>query len=260
LALVTGASSGIGYELAREIGQRGYDVVIAAEDDGIERAAENLRQLGIEARPIKANLATSEGVEQLLSAAKEVGRPIEAVAINAGVGVSGDFARETRLQDEINLVELNVTSSVHLAKRVLAEMVKHGKGRLLFTSSVAGTTPTPREATYGASKAFLLSFAKALAEELRGSGVTVTALMPGPTATNFFRRAGAQNTRVGKGKKDTAADVAHDGAEAMFSGKSKVVAGSIKNDLQVLASRFLPDGIKARLQRRMFEEEPVRRH
>jgi short-subunit dehydrogenase len=259
LAVVTGASSGIGYELAREIGQRGFDVMIAAEDDGIERAAENLKQLGIEARPIKANLATYEGVERLVSEALAVGRPIEAVAINAGVGVSGDFARQTDLKDELSLVDLNVSSAVHLAKRLLGEMVRRRRGRLLFTSSVASAMPAPFEATYGASKAFLLSFAEALGEELRDSGVTVTALLPGPTATNFFRRAGMEETRVGKGKKDPAAEVAHQGVEAMFSGKSKIVAGSIKNDFQVLASHILPDSVKARLHRRMLERQPQQR-
>ncbi|WP_317987825.1 SDR family NAD(P)-dependent oxidoreductase [Hyalangium gracile] len=169
------------------------------------------------------------------------------------VGVGGDFARETKLEDEFNLINLNVTSSVHLAKRVARDMVKRGSGRILFTSSIAAVLPAPFEAVYGASKAFLLSFSEALRNELADAGITVTALMPGPTETNFFHRAGMDDTKVGQDKKDDPAEVAREGFEALMAGKDKVVAGSIKNKLMTAASKFTSDEARAAMQRRMSE-------
>jgi uncharacterized protein len=253
LALVTGASSGIGYELANQFAQHGYDLVIAAEDSGIAQAARNLESAGCQVDPVQVDLATPEGVEQLYAAATSGGRHPDAVAINAGVGVAGDFARDTELDAQLRLVDLNVRSTVHLAKRVSADMASRRTGRILITSSIAATMPGPFEAVYAASKAFDLSFAEALRNELKDTGVTVTALMPGPTDTNFFDRAGLRDTKLGQGHKDDPAEVARDGFEALMAGKDKVVAGSARNKAQATAARVMPDEAKAAMHRRLSE-------
>jgi short-subunit dehydrogenase len=251
-AVVTGASSGIGYELARQFVQNGFDVLMAAEDDGISEAARTLAD-GAYVEALKVDLATYDGVEKLYARLQVLGRPVEAIAINAGVGVGGGFA-ETKLEDELNLIHLNVTSAVHLAKRVVRDMVKRGSGRILFTSSIAAIMPAPFEAVYGASKAFLLSFSEALRNELADAGITVTALMPGPTETNFFHRAGMDDTRVGQDEnKDDPALVARQGFEAMMAGKDKVIAGSIKTRLMARTAQVLPDPATARFHRQLSE-------
>jgi short-subunit dehydrogenase len=253
LAVVTGASSGIGLELAAELARRGYDLVVAAEDDGIDRAAAGIAGQGGAARAVRADLATYDGVEQLYAAITADGRPVEVVAFNAGVGVHGDFARDTALRDELRLIDLNVRSAVHLAKRLLPAMVARGKGRALFTSSIAAGSPGPYEATYNASKAFLYSFAEAIRHELKDTGVTVTALLPGPTETEFFDRAGLQDTKLGQTKKDDAGEVAREGIEAMFAGKDHVVAGSARNKAQLGAGRVLTEPAKAAAHAKMSE-------
>src|SRR4051812_28939130 len=173
LALVTGASRGIGLELARQFAAHGFDLVVAAEDDGIARAAIELQGEGGSVEPVQVDLSRPEGVEELVGRVRATGRPVDAAAINAGVGVGGDFARETDLDAELQLIRLNCSSSVHLAKRVLPDMLERGSGRVLFTSSIAGTMPSPFEAVYGASKAFLVSFSDALRNELKDTGVSV---------------------------------------------------------------------------------------
>jgi uncharacterized protein len=250
-AVVTGASSGIGFELARQFLQNGYDVLIAAEDDGITEAAQRLGGGG-RVESVKVDLARYEGVEYLYAKIQAAGRPVDAIALNAGVGVGGGFA-ETKLEDELNLIALNVTSSVHLAKRVARDMVQRKSGRILFTSSIAAVMPAPFEAVYGASKAFLLSFSEALRNELADVGVTVTALMPGPTETNFFHRAGMDDTKVGQDEKDDPAQVARQGFEALMAGKDKVVAGSVKNRAMAAAAQMLPDPVTAQAHRKLSE-------
>jgi uncharacterized protein len=253
LAVVTGASSGIGYELARELAGRGYDLVVAAEDTGIDRAAAGIAEQGGTAEAVRVDLATYEGVEELYARVVATGRPVDAAAINAGVGVHGEFARDTDLRDELRLIDLNVRSSVHLAKRLLPDMLATGRGRLLVTSSIAAGSPGPFEATYAASKAFLYSFAEAVRRELKDTGVTVTALLPGPTETNFFHRAGMDDTKVGQQKKDDPAQVARQGFEAMMAGEQKVIAGSLKTKLQAAVAQVLPDSGKVQMHRQMSE-------
>jgi short-subunit dehydrogenase len=254
-AVVTGASSGIGLELAKQFAQNGFDLLIVAEDDGINTAAHSLSN-GAHVEALQVDLADYEGVEELYDKITAGGRPVDAIAINAGVGVGGDFARETDLDEELNLIELNVTSSVHLAKRVLQDMTARNQGRILFTSSIAGTMPGPLEAVYAASKAFLLSFSEALRSELKDTGITVTALMPGPTETNFFHRADMDDTKVGQSQKDDPAEVAREGYEALMAGKDKVIAGSFKNTLMAgIGARVLPDSVKAEMHKK--QAEPV---
>ncbi len=245
LALVTGASSGIGLELARQFANHGFDLIVAADDDGIHAAA---TELGAEA--VQVDLATAEGVDELHR--RTGGRPVEAAALNAGIGAGGAFT-DTALEDELKLIDLNVRSTVHLAKHLVREMVRRDHGRLLFTSSIASTMPGPFQAVYNASKSFVQSFALALRNELKDTGVSVTSLMPGPTETEFFERAGMEDTRVGSGEKDDPADVARAGFEALMEGKERAVAASLSTKLQGRGSRFLPDRAKAAMHRRMAE-------
>lgn len=252
LAVVTGASSGIGLELAKQFASHGFDVLIAAEDEGIADAAATLTETGTRVFSQQVDLATYEGVETLYQRIRSLERPVDAIAINAGVGVGGPFIK-TSLEEELNLIALNVTSAVHLAKRIATDMVNRGEGRILFTSSIAAEMPAPFEAVYGASKAFLLSFAEALRNELRDTGVTVTALQPGATDTNFFRRAHMEDTKVGTAEKDSPADVARDGFDALMAGKDYVVAGSWKNKFQSTMAQILPETMKAEQHRKLAE-------
>jgi uncharacterized protein len=242
LALVTGASSGIGLELARQFVDNGFDVVITAEDD-LTAAQSSLSTGGAQVWAVQADLSTYEGVERVWSAVPDVG--LDTLALNAGVGVNGDFTRDIPLEDDLRLIALNVTSAVHLAKRALPGMVTRGRGRVLVTSSVAGLMPGPYYATYAASKAFLQSFAQAIRHELKDTGVTVTALQPGPTDTEFFDRAGMRDTAAGSGPKDDPADVARQGFEALMTGKDHVVAGGLQNKAQAASSRMMPETAQA---------------
>lgn len=253
LAVVTGASSGIGYELALQFAQNGFDLLVTSTGPSINEAAKTCRGLGGFVETVQADLATYDGVETLYNKIKATGRPVDAIAINAGVGVGGEFARETDLKDELNLINLNVVSSVHLAKRVVKDMVERGNGRILFTSSIAALMPGPFEAVYAASKAFLHSFSEALRNELKDTGVSVTALMPGPTDTNFFHRADMDDTKVGASKKDDPAEVAKQGFDALMAGKDDIIAGSLKTKLQGTVSKVLPETVNAEQHRNLSE-------
>jgi len=250
-AVVTGASSGIGYELARQFAQHGYDLLVASKSGGIIEAAQAFRAEGCDVQTVQADLATHEGIEALYKTIIATGRPVDAIAINAGVGVGGKFI-ETSLEAEHNIINLNVMSPVHLSKLVVPHMVKRGKGRILFTASVAATMPGPYEAVYAASKSFVLSFAEALRKELEDTGVSVTALMPGPTDTNFFRRAGMLDTKAGAGKKDDPAMVAKEAFEALMADDDHVVTGA-KNKVQTFMAHFMPDTMRAALHGSMTE-------
>src|SRR5919202_2617133 len=248
--VVTGASSGIWFEMAKQFAEHGYDLLIVAEDAEIEQAAANLRRDGQnQVTAVRADLATYNGVEEFYAAVLETGRDVDAIAINAGRGIGGDFVRETELDDELNVIAVNVTSTVHVAKRVLPDMVARGTGRVLFTSSIASMMPGTYQAVYNASKSFVQSFAEALRAELNDTGVTVTSLMPGPTDTNFFHRAEMDDTAMGRGPKDDAADVAQQGYEPLMAGKDRVVAGSAKTKVQGAASKIMPDKAKAEMHR-----------
>jgi short-subunit dehydrogenase len=254
LAVVTGASSGIGLALARQLVDRGYDLVVAAEDDELHPAAEALRSGGRQVTAVQVDLATAEGVTALYLAANEGGRPLDIVALNAGIGVGGPFF-ETDLEDDLRLVDLNCRSTVHLAKLVVRDMVARGHGRILVTSSIAAKAPGPWHSTYAASKAFVHSFAEGIRHELKDTGVTVTSLMPGPTETEFFERAEMEDTEVGQEEKDDPAEVARQGFEALMAGEQKVVGGSFKNKVQVAAGKLIPDSKKAAMHRKMAEPQ-----
>lgn len=253
LAVVTGGSSGIGFALAEQFAQNGFDLLIAAEPNGLSDAAQKLQSSGASVQAVAVDLATSDGVDTLYQAVQATGRPVATAAINAGVGIGGDFVRQTDLDEELNLINLNVVSTVHLAKHLLRDMVARDEGRVLFTASIASIQPSPFEAVYGASKAFILSFAESLRNELKDSGVSITALMPGPTETNFFHRADMDDTKVGQSQKDDPSDVARQGFEALMAGKERIVAGSLKTKAMGVMSDILPDSIKAEMHRKLSE-------
>ena len=240
LAVVTGASRGIGLELARQFAANGFDLILDAEDADVDAAAADLRRDGAEATAVQADQSTPEGVVALHAAIRDAGRPVDALAINAGIGTSGPFV-DGDLADHLRLIDLNVRGAVHLAGLVVPAMAARGEGRVLLTASIASTMPGPYQSTYAASKAFLYSFAQAIRHELRDRGVTVTALMPGPTDTDFFERAGLEDTKVGQGSKDDPAEVARDGYEALMAGKDHVVAGSVRNKAMTAAAKVMPD-------------------
>lgn len=252
-AVVTGASSGIGFELAKVFAAEGFDLLISAEDGELTSALMILQEEGARVEAHRVDLSTEAGVVELYRHIQNTGRPVDAIALNAGIGAGGAFATETRLSDELKLIDLNVRSTVHLCKLVVADMVKQDAGRILFTSSIAATIPGSFQAVYNASKSFVQSFALALRNELKDSGISVTSLMPGATETEFFERAGMEDTEVGAGEKDDPAEVARQGFDALMADKEKVVAGALKNKAQVAAGRVIPDSVKAEKHREMAE-------
>ncbi|HEX4307552.1 MAG TPA: SDR family NAD(P)-dependent oxidoreductase [Solirubrobacterales bacterium] len=253
LAVVTGASSGIGFELAKVFAEEGFDLIVAAEDEELDGACGELSQVGNVAEAVRIDLSRPQGVEFLYEKISANGRPVDALCLNAGIGAGGEFARETDLAKELRLIDLNVRSTVHLCKLVLADMVDRDAGRVLFTSSVASTMPGSYQAVYNASKSFVQSFAEAIRNELKETGVTITSLMPGPTDTEFFERADMEDTAVGSEPPDDPAQVARQGYEALMSGKEKVVGGSLKNKLQTAVAGVIPDKVKAEMHRKMAE-------
>lgn len=252
-AVVTGASSGIGLELAREFARRGFDLLVTAENEEIVNAADELRTIGPRVTAFRTDLATFGGVEALWARIQEEGRPIDAIAINAGVTVGGPFI-ENSLEDELNLINLNVVAVVHLTKYVLRDMVARDEGRILITASIAAESPLPFQAVYAASKAFELSFAEAIRSEVKDTNVVVTALMPGVTDTNIFRRANAEDTKMAAGPKSDPADVAREGIDALMKGKDHVVAAKGREKVKVMLGRVIPDRLKAADQRK--DNEP----
>jgi short-subunit dehydrogenase len=252
LALVTGASSGIGLELAKELANRGYDVVIASAGDRLTGAAEDIRSRGHQVIDVNADLATREWVDQLWAQVQSVGRPVDIACINAGVGVGGLFSN-TDLDSELNMVELNCVGTIQLAKLLVRHMKELNAGKILFTASIAGEMVAPREAVYAATKAFVLSFAHSLRYELKETGITVTALQPGPTDTDFFHRAGMDDTEVGqKGKSESQPDdVARQGIDALLAGKDHVYAASFKTKLEGALANLTPGNVKGAMHEKM---------
>ena len=254
LAVVTGASSGIGLALARQFAQHGFDLVVTAEDAELAQATRELEGLGTHVEALRADLATPQGVEELASFVAARSRPVDALALNAGRGAGGKFVGETELDDELEIVDLNVRSTVHLAKRLLPAMVARGEGRVLITSSIASTMPGAHQAVYNASKSFTQSFAEAIREELSDTGVTVTALMPGATDTEFFAKADLEDAPLAK-KRDSADQVAAQGFEALMKGEAKVVGGNLLNRVQAKTAALIPDSLKARVHGKVVQKD-----
>lgn len=251
LALITAASSGIGYQLAKQFTGHGYDLIIAAEDDGIMSAGAALAGNGAAVEAVQVDLRHPDGVEHLYKAVTESGRPLAAAALNAKVGRRGRFV-DTELQDAFDIVDLNIRSTMHLAKLVLRDMVGRNAGRVIFSSSIAPTMAGSHQPVYNASTSFIQSMAEAIRDELKDTGVAVTVLMPGPTDTNFSRRAGMGGTFIGRMKsKDDPAELARRGFDALMRGDQTVVAESLSTKVIGLANRVVPDSVKAVANRLM---------
>src|SRR3954467_8698917 len=249
LALVTGASSGIGLELARCCAENGFDLVIVADEPQVHEAAKDLRASGAAVEAVEADLATTEGVDRFLAAAN--GRAVDVLIANAGRGLGGAFL-DQKFDRIRRVLDTNVTGTLYLVHKVGREMRERGSGRILITGSIAGFMPGTYQAAYNGSKALLDSFAFALRAELKDSGVTVTCLMPGATETDFFERADMLDTKVGQAKKDDPADVAKTGFQAMMNGEGDVVSGW-HNKLQSAIASITPSGVLAEMHRSKAE-------
>lgn len=244
LALVTGASAGIGFELARQLAERGYDIAGVGASERINELPDKLPHVRV--LPIQANLATEEGVEHVWSQVEQPGRPLDVVALNAGKSLGGGFL-DTDLEEEKHMIALNITSQVLLAKRVVRKLADQRDGRILITTSMSALTPTPYESIYGPTRAFMFSFAEGLREEMKAYGVSVTALLPGATATEFHQTAGMGNTVFGSNDwKNDPVVVAQRGLDALFAGKDHVIGGNRKTRKDALVNKFLPEALKAR--------------
>ena len=250
LAIVTGASAGIGYELAKECARNGFDLLVAADQPKIHEAAQEFRTLGAQVEAVEADLATLEGVDKLYAAAK--GRAVGALLANAGHGLGHGFLDQD-FKDVRHVIDTNVTGTIYLIQKVGRDMRARGRGRILITGSIAGFTPGTYQAVYNATKAFIDSFSFALRHEVKDQGITVTCLMPGATETEFFERADMMDTKVGQSEKDDPADVAKTGFEAMMRRDGDVVSGWM-NKLQAAIASVTPAGILAEQHRR--EAEP----
>lgn len=250
LAVITGASSGIGLELARACVEDGNDAIVCADEPEIEAAAAELRRDGATVEAVQADLSTMDGTEKLLAAVGD--RPVDALLANAGIGL-GDAFLDQDLDAAERVVELNVNGTIALVHAIGRRMRDRGEGRILITGSIAGFIPGSFHAVYNGTKAFLDSFSMALRNELKDSGVTVTCLMPGLTDTEFFERADMLDTPVGRSdNKADPADVARAGYAAMKAGRSGVVTGFM-NKVQAMFAGIVPDTVLAEMHRRMAE-------
>jgi uncharacterized protein len=249
LAIVTGASTGIGLELAKCCAQDGFDLLIAADEPEIQQAADSLHGLGANVDAVQADLAKRAGVDTLCEALG--GRPVAALLANAGRGLGHAFLDQS-FADIQHVIDTNVTGTLYLIHKVGRDMRARGEGRILITGSIAGFMPGTFQAVYNGTKALLDSFAYALRAELKGSGVTVTCLMPGATETEFFERADMVDTRVGAGKKQSADEVARMGYDAMKRGEGDVVTGW-QNKMRVAMTHVMPSEALAEQHRRMAE-------
>jgi short-subunit dehydrogenase len=242
LAVVTGASTGIGYELAKCCVRGGFDLVVAAAGPRIADAATEFRSLGAAVDAVQADLSTTEGVDKLYAALQ--GRQVYALLANAGVGLGKAFLDQP-FDAVRNIINTNITGTIYLVQKIGRDMRSAGRGRILITGSIAGFAPGSFQAVYNASKAFLDSFAAALRYEVAESGITVTCLMPGATETDFFEKADMMDTRMGTMKKDDAAMVAESGFRAMMNGEADVVTGW-HNKLLTAIAQVSPTGLLTR--------------
>jgi short-subunit dehydrogenase len=249
LAVVTGASAGIGRELARICAEQGFDLVIAADEPKIESAADAFRALGASVVAVQTDLADLAGVDRLYAAI--AGRPVDALLANAGHGLGKGFLDQDFAAVR-HVIDTNVTGTIYLIQKVGRDMRARGQGRILVTGSIAGFMPGTYQAVYNGTKAFIDSFSFALRAELKGTGVTVTCLMPGATETEFFDRADMLDTKVGQDPKDDPADVAKTGFDAMMRGDGDVVSGW-QNKLQSAIANITPAGVLAEQHRKMAE-------
>lgn len=251
VALVTGASTGIGLELARICCSEGMQVVLAANEPEVGQAAEELRAAGGRARAIMVDLSTREGVDKLYASVMQTEGDIDYLFANAGRGLGDAFVRQP-IDEILYVIDTNVRGTIYLIHHVAKVMVARDHGKILITGSIAGILPGAFSAVYNGTKAFLDNFALGLRNELKDTKVGVTCLMPGPTETEFFERAGMLDTKVGQDKKADAADVARTGFDALMKGEASVVHG-MGNKIQAAMANILPKTASAELHRGMAE-------
>jgi uncharacterized protein len=250
-AIITGASTGIGFELASIAAENGYDLLVVADEPLIEAAAEDFKRHGVQVVPIEADLSTLQGVDHLLAATN--GRQVDLLCANAGRGLGHGFLDQA-VDDWRRVIDTNITGTLYLLQNVLREMVARDDGKVLITGSIAGFIPGSFQAVYNGSKAFVDSFADAIRNEIKESkGVAVTTLMPGPVETEFFDRADMLDTSVGASEsKSDPADVARDGWNALMKGEAHIVSGW-KNKIQAAVAHVTPAAILAEQHRKMAE-------
>lgn len=250
-AIITGASTGIGFELATLAAQDGYDILVVADEALINDAARDFEQFGTSVQAVEADLSTIEGVDKLLAAAN--GRRIDVLCANAGRGLGHGFL-DQKVADWRHVVDTNITGTAYLLQRVLPDMVARNDGKVLVVGSVAGYIPGAFQAVYNGTKAFIDSFTEALRNELKDAdGVTISTLMPGPVDTEFFARGDLLDTQVGSDpNKRSAEDVAKDGWKALMSGKPSVFSGWTTKIQGVLAN-VVPGSVLAEQHRKMAE-------
>jgi uncharacterized protein len=249
-AIVTGASSGIGLELARLAARDGYDLLVVADTPLVDAAAA-LKGEGVDVQSVETDLSTIEGVDRLLSAAG--GRRVDLLCANAGHGLGGGFLDQD-VAEWRHVIDTNITGTVYLLQKVLRQMRDAGEGKVLITGSIAGWIPGSFQAVYNGSKAFVDNFAAAIRNELKEvKGITITTLLPGPVETEFFERAGMMDTKVGQSEsKSDPADVAKDGWTALMKGTDNIVSG-LSNKLQVAGAGVLPQSVTAEQHRKIAE-------
>jgi short-subunit dehydrogenase len=254
LAVVTGASSGIGYHLARCAADHGHDLIVAA-DTPLADAVTDFQSMGAQVQAVQCDLATDLGVQHLIQAIGD--REVDALMANAGHGLAGSFLAQD-FQDVLHVINTNVTGTLHLVQFVARGMVARAQGRILITGSVVGFQPGSFHAVYNGTKAFIDSFALALRNELKGTRVTVSCLMPGPTDTEFFERAGMETSKVANDPRMLMApeDVARIGVRAMLKGEADVVAGW-RNKVQVAMAKVMPAQASAQVHRKLVEPKGV---
>jgi short-subunit dehydrogenase len=253
-ALITGATSGIGYELAKLFARDGFNLILVARNDELlQQTSDELKQqYGVEITPLAKDLFDRKAAEQIYNKTKEMGITVNVLVNNAGQGEWGPFV-ETELQRDLDIIQLNIASMVSLTKYFLQDMVKRNEGKILQLGSEAGTTPVPLLATYAATKAFVISFSVALADELRDTDITVTVLLPGATDTDFFHKAHQENTVTYREKELLSPEeVARDGYDALMNGETKIISGG-KTKMHVFMADMLGDKASAANMRKQME-------
>ena len=252
LAVVTGASAGIGYELAMCAARGGYDLVVASDQGSISTVANDFRQAGASlVEAVEADLSTTEGNDKLYATVQKTGRPVEALFANAGRGLGKGFLDQD-WGGIRKVVDTNITGTIYLVHKIGRDMRAQGRGRILVTGSIAGYLAGSFQAVYNGSKAFLNLWAEGVRDELKDTGVTITVLKPGVTDTHFFETASMMDTPVGESKKDDPAAVAQTGYDALMRGDADIVYG-LKNKIASSITNVLPDSLVAKAHRKMSE-------
>lgn len=253
-ALVTGATDGIGYELAKLLAKGGYNLVVVArgQEELDAKASEFREQYGIEVVPIAKDLSKRESPFEVYEQVRAQGISVDVLVNNAGQGQYGEFV-DTDINRELDIVQLNIGAYLVLTKCFLKEMVARNEGKILMVSSIGGELPGPLQSVYHATKAFVTSFTEAIQNETKDTDVTITALLPGVTDTDFFHKADMEEAKMVKeGSKADPADVAKDGYDALMAGELQVISG-LKNKAMVAASKMVPDSMVAEKMHKMAQ-------